>query len=301
MKKIAATIGLIMLALILVKTMNISYPIDIRHHQDTQGDFMVRGNGEVEVVPDVAQVGAGITVSLAKSAESARERMTQVNNRLVAQLKALGIAEADIKTEYFTVNPEYDYNYYPSPVPFDRGEPVSSGSGFVEGARAEEITDITIQNSKIMPIEPNSPIAPPGFGQDQGRIMGYSGNISLSIKIRNKDNVSKVINAITASGANQVGSVQYVVDDMDAFKDKARELAIKDAKERAKKIAKQAGMRLGEVTNVIEDGGYGGAMYDTYAMSAKAESAPYRQQTEPDIQEGTQNITARVTLYFERK
>jgi len=296
MKNITAIVGFVLLSLIVINVLNISYPIEIRHRQDNQGDFFVTGEGEVEVVPDVAQVSAGVRVSLAQTAEDARERMTRINNKLIDRVKALGVAEADIKTTNFSVSPEYDYSVKPKPLPLlEQGaaSSVESGaSGVAEGPPPEDISDERLQNVEF----PDESV----LGSRDGRIVGYNGNVTLTIKIRDKDNVSKVLNAITASGANQLGSVSFVVDEIDEFEDKAREAAIKDAKARAKKIAKQAGMKLGDVTNVVEGGSAQPYYYDA-AVSERALGGVPAVQTDPDIQSGTRTVRSTVTLYFERK
>lgn len=66
----------------------------------------VSGTGKVTVVPDVARVSLGVTInqSTVKAARSsAAEKMTGI----IAAIKALGIADADIQTTGLSLNPQY--------------------------------------------------------------------------------------------------------------------------------------------------------------------------------------------------
>ena len=67
------------------------------------------GHGETRVVPDMAL----ITIGVMSQAETAREALTantQAMERIFATLKAAGIAEKDVQTSNFSVQPRYDYN-----------------------------------------------------------------------------------------------------------------------------------------------------------------------------------------------
>lgn len=291
MKTIAYVFGAILA--VLVVTHFLPPNLTINHKNDMAGPFTAVGTGEVEVVPDVAQMSAAIQVSRVQTAEEAKNRISTVQNKIVESMKKLGVDEVDIKTTQFSITPEYSYD---NPLPLRSGAATSTasesiepamGAAVVEGDDASAIQDAKIQNAPMMMENPDS------------RIVGYNGYASITVKVRDSKKVPQVVSAATAAGANQVGNVEYVVDDMDSVKDEARKLAIDDAKERARATAKQAGIKLGRVTNVMEDQ-YGGGFYGGYdAMSsAKAVSEP---AVNPDIQAGSQAVKVSVTLYFETK
>ena len=292
MKTVAYVLGAIFL--VLVATHFVPPGITINHKNDLAGPFTVVGTGEMEVVPDVAQMSGGIQVNRVQTAEEAKNRISAVQNKIVESMKKLGIDEVDIKTTQFSVSPEYSYD---DPLPLRSGGATSQssagsaiepamGTAVIEGDDASAIQDAKIQNAPVMIDNPES------------RIVGYNGYASLTVKVRDSKKVPQVVSAMTAAGANQLGNVEYVVDDMDAVRDEARKKAIDDAKKRAQSIAKQAGIRLGRVTNVMEDQ-YGGGYYGGYdAMSAKAVSEP---AVNPDIAPGSQTVKVTVTLYFETK
>lgn len=69
----------------------------------------IQAQGKVTAKPDVASLSMGV-VSEGKSVEEAQTKNTGVMNNFVDRLKALGIAEDDIKTSNYSVYPMYDYN-----------------------------------------------------------------------------------------------------------------------------------------------------------------------------------------------
>lgn len=71
--------------------------------------FTVEGLGEATGIPDSAQFVVGVN----KTATTVEEAQTQVNQavtKITGALKDLGIAESDIKTTNYSVNPNIDYS-----------------------------------------------------------------------------------------------------------------------------------------------------------------------------------------------
>jgi len=66
--------------------------------------FSASGTGEVAAAPDQAIVYAGVTKQ-ASTVAAAQEQVNTVANKLIADLKPLGIKEEDIKTTNYSVNP----------------------------------------------------------------------------------------------------------------------------------------------------------------------------------------------------
>lgn len=88
-----------------------SLPISVL--TQTKGEpMMVSDTGKVSVVPDIAKVTLGIDVQ----GQNLKQIQNEVNTKskaLTDSLKKLGIAEKDIKTTNYSVNPEYDYTNSP--------------------------------------------------------------------------------------------------------------------------------------------------------------------------------------------
>lgn len=68
----------------------------------------VTGVGRVVVVPDVADVRLGVTVTRSTVA-SARQGAAEVAKRILDAVVAAGVARADIRTASLQVQPEYEY------------------------------------------------------------------------------------------------------------------------------------------------------------------------------------------------
>ncbi len=127
-------------------------------------------------------------------------------------------------------------------------------------------------------------------------LAGYNGSAQLTIKVRAIDNVSAIIEAAMNAGANEVMNTRFSVDKPEVFREQARSKAIQNAKDQAQKIAKELGIKLGKVTNVIESSGGDsvimGKMYAAEGLGGGGGA---------DLQPGSQTITSTVTLYFEKR
>ncbi len=86
-------------------------------------------------------------------------------------------------------------------------------------------------------------------------IVGYTITQTLEVKIRNLDKVGEILEGAAKNGVNQIGSLYFKVDKDKELTEQARELAIKDAKEKAKKLASQLGVRLTKISNYSESNG----------------------------------------------
>jgi uncharacterized protein len=68
----------------------------------------VSATGEVTRVPDVAVISAGV-VTRSQTASAALQQNAARMDRVIAALKAAGVAERDIQTSSISLNPEYRY------------------------------------------------------------------------------------------------------------------------------------------------------------------------------------------------
>jgi uncharacterized protein YggE len=75
---------------------------------EKQSTFDVTGEGSATVIPDVAEVTLGISTTKT-TVTSAQEEVNQVINNITQVLKDNGVEEKNIKTENYSVRPEYDY------------------------------------------------------------------------------------------------------------------------------------------------------------------------------------------------
>lgn len=71
-----------------------------------------QGHGEVKVKPDIALITVAVTTQSKDQAEAVGQNATRTTAVLGA-LRAAEIAEKDIQTQSYTVQPQYDYNASP--------------------------------------------------------------------------------------------------------------------------------------------------------------------------------------------
>jgi uncharacterized protein YggE len=84
-------------------------------------------------------------------------------------------------------------------------------------------------------------------------IKGYHINNMVAITVRDVSKTSKVIAAALQAGANQVVNVDLYTSELRKYRDQARELAMKAAKEKAQALAKAAGAEAGCVLTINEN------------------------------------------------
>lgn len=152
--------------------------------------------------------------------------------------------------------------------------------------------DIKTSNYSINPMYDYSRVA-------TGAITGYTGNTTVTVKVRETAKLPQAIEAATKAGANQVMGTNYTVDKPESYREQARQKAIDNAKEQAQKLANQLGIKLGKVVNIVESSGGSPVpmFYDkAIGMGAGGSNAPVA-----ELQPGTQTISSTVTLYFEKR
>lgn len=126
---------------------------------------------------------------------------------------------------------------------------------------------------------------------------GYVLEQTIEVTIRDFDKIGKIMTSATKNGANNISSLNFVVDDPENAKSKARSEAIAKAKEKAKQIAKDSGLKLGRVINFYEYEDYG--YYPTEPMAADSYLAGAQtNMVTPRITPGEKEISLRVTLTY---
>lgn len=84
--------------------------------------------------------------------------------------------------------------------------------------------------------------------------IGYRVSNTVNAKIRNVSSAGTVIDAVAQAGGDltRVDSISFAVDDPIRFNDEAREKAMADAADKAKRLAELAGVKLGKATFISE-------------------------------------------------
>lgn len=119
-------------------------------------------------------------------------------------------------------------------------------------------------------------------GRNVNRIDGYRVRNTASVTVRNISQTGSVIDRATEFGANSIGSIDFVISDLETKLDRAREAAMRNAIRRAKLYARAAGARLDNVLTISEQfhGGHRRPMrmQRRASMSAAAPIEPGQQK-----------------------
>jgi len=130
------------------------------------------------------------------------------------------------------------------------------------------------------------------------KIVGYSAMQSITVKVRAVDSASDIRTGLANLGVTDISGPTFSIDNEDSVKDSARSLAITNAKEKAKVLAKELGVKLGHVVSFSENSGGGyPVMYSAKAnMMDSVSSAPA-----PVLPKGENKITSNVNIVYEIK
>lgn len=145
---------------------------------------------------------------------------------------------------------------------------------------------------------------------DNERVLkGYVVTEQVSVKVRVTEKAGELISGVGSRGVTNLSGLTFEVDDLEAKKEEARLAAIADAKEKAKKLAKELEVRLGDIISFNDGygGGYPMPMYaEDRAVSMDmayntAGDAVEERAVAPEISVGEDTITARVTITYKIK
>jgi uncharacterized protein YggE len=236
----------------------------------TPATISFSGHGEVQATPDIANVSFTITKD-DKTVAAAQAGVAVIEKKALDFLTQNNVASADVQTSNASFNPTYQYqnSVCPQPAPL-----LNSGSG---GA-----------------ISSNAIYCPAG----KQVLTGYEASESITIKIRNLDNVGAIMQGLGTVGVSNLNGPNFAIDNPDAVQAQARKLAIDDAKSKAEVLAKDLGVTLGKIESFSDSSGGYPIMYAQNAgMSAAAVPA-----TAPAVIPAGQNtISSDVTITYEIK
>ena len=242
---------------------NFSSMLPFGYHPPVSKDalFTADGTAEITYIPDTALLYLGVNKTAATQ-EEAKNQANKVINQIIEDLGKVGIEKKYIKTTNFSVNQEYDYSVMP----------------------AEAV--------------PQEKLIAPDSRRPKAR--GYTASANIEVRVKPLEKANQAIDIATQDGATQVSTSQLVLDEAQqkALESKARIQAIQNAKEKANDISKAAGIRLGRVLSVQENGG--GGYPRPYLMMKSGDSAGSAEAVPPtNIQPGENKVSVSVTLSYE--
>jgi uncharacterized protein YggE len=129
----------------------------------------VSAEGQVTRVPDVAIVSAGVVTQATDAGTAMRENAARVE-KVVAALKAAGIADRDIQTANLSLNPQYRYADNQPPVITGYQASNNVNVKFRDIARSGEILDALVKQGANQISGPNLTIDKPDEALDEARL-----------------------------------------------------------------------------------------------------------------------------------
>jgi len=126
---------------------------------------------------------------------------------------------------------------------------------------------------------------------------GFSVDQRVTVKIRDLDKTGEVLAAAAELGANQVGGLNFTVDEPEELRQDARLEALEAAKKKADALTKAAGVKLGGIVGFNEgSAGYPQPVYRALSLEAYggADTA-----VSPEIEQGSQEVVVTVSVTYE--
>jgi hypothetical protein len=131
------------------------------------------------------------------------------------------------------------------------------------------------------------------------RANGYMASNSVNVTVRNVAAVSKLLDAVTAAGGNNVvvSGVSFSSSDPSAAATAAQQKALADAKNQATHIAQGAGINLGAPVS-INVGGCGNSSAPVPYYAANSGTAFDQSKASTPIQPGQQDVAVDVAVVY---
>lgn len=200
----------------------------------------VSASADVKHAPDVASVSAGV-VTQAADANAAMRANAEQMQKVMATIRAAGIADKDIQTSGINLNPNYKYTDNQPPT-----------------------------------------------------ITGYQASNTVNLKVRDLPKLGKVLDALVASGANQVNGPSFDIDQPDAVQDEARRAALAKAQARAAMYAKALGLQVRRIVTISEGGGFQSPIPMPMMAMARVKA-----EADTSVAPGENTVSASVDVVFE--
>jgi uncharacterized protein len=137
--------------------------------------------------------------------------------------------------------------------------------------------------------------------EDKPRVfLGYEVSKKIVLTLRDMSRIESLLSDVIKAGVNKVGGINFRTTQIRQHKDRARQMAIKAAQEKAIALTKEIGQTIGKAYSITEDGIESSSSNNFSANSRGSVSGDYS-DAEGTIAIGQIPVTARVTVSFELK
>ena len=131
-----------------------------------------------------------------------------------------------------------------------------------------------------------------GDNNNPRRLTGYQVNNELSVRLEDVTRVGATLDTLIGAGANQMNSISFDIANPSPLLEKARTLAVADARVRAQTYTQAAGVTLGSIVSISEGGGeMPRPMFRVEQVMVTGSRVP--------VAAGEQSVTADATVVWE--
>lgn len=118
-----------------------------------------------------------------------------------------------------------------------------------------EEKDIKTENYNLYPIyRYEAKSCPQGVYCPSEQVLdGFEVNQSVTVKVRDLDNAGNILVKIGEKEVSNISNLNFVVDDIEQFKNEAREKAVENAKNKADSLEKALGVKFEKMVGFYED------------------------------------------------
>lgn len=190
-------------------------PFFINSVNTTKTDlFSSTGEGKITEVPDTATVYIGVTQT-SNNVVDAKNKTNSAINKVIANIKALGISEKDIKTTNYSINPNYETgNVVPMMYP------IRDGGNNITGYTATQNLEV-----KVKPTEKINKVID-SITKDGANLVGginFTFSDEMLEKLENKareeaiNNAKKKAQNLANASGIRLGKIVNVIESSNGF------------------------------------------------------------------------------------
>lgn len=129
------------------------------------------------------------------------------------------------------------------------------------------------------------------------KITGYKVTNTVTIKVTDTDKLGKLLDELINSGSNQISGIRFGFNDSEEILDRARKLAIRNARKKAELYAQTAGIKIGNIVSISELGTR--LPQPVYRFTEMHQARITSDAGTVPVSSGEQNISASIKVEYE--
>ncbi len=183
-----------------------------------------------------------------------------------------------------------------------RSNAASTMDSIIKALKRHDVADKDIQTQffNIRPEYQYVEVTEGGIRRGKQELVGYIVSNTVIAKIRNLDSTGEIIDDVVASGGDltRINSISFTLEDTTAVVNQVRELAVKNALDKARQFANLTGVTLGKLLYIAETGGSSPVIKDFSGRATLEFAAPAAVPQTP-ISTGELDVQLTIQAVFE--